>query len=161
MTIRKAELSELPILLGIYAAARTYMRENGNPTQWKDNYPPDDLIREDVRLGRSLVCVDGGEIVGVFVYFDGPDPTYRIIERGHWLNDKPYGVIHHIAVASHRHGVASACFAYALSRSDNLRIDTHENNTPMRNALRKNGFTECGIIHLANGEERVAYQKER
>ena len=41
----------------------------------------------------------------------------------------------------------------------NLRIDTHEDNIPMRSFLLKHGFVECGIIYLENGEERIAYHK--
>ena len=29
----------------------------------------------------------------------------------------------------------------------------------MQRVILKNGFTYCGIIHLKNGDERLAYQK--
>jgi hypothetical protein len=29
----------------------------------------------------------------------------------------------------------------------------------MQKSLAKNGFVRCGIIHLANGDERIAYQR--
>jgi hypothetical protein len=29
----------------------------------------------------------------------------------------------------------------------------------MQRSLEKNGFARCGIIHLASGDERIAYQK--
>jgi ribosomal protein S18 acetylase RimI-like enzyme len=76
-----------------------------------------------------------------------------------WLNDKPYGVIHRIAVARNRGGVASKCIEFCEERYDNLRIDTHEDNKPMRNFLTKRGFVERGIIFLENGEERIAFHK--
>ena len=40
-----------------------------------------------------------------------------------------------------------------------LRIDTHEKNFKMRGMLEKNGYKNIGIIHLANGDERFAYEK--
>ena len=40
-----------------------------------------------------------------------------------------------------------------------IRIDTHKDNIPMQRALAKHGFIKCGIIHLANGDERIAFQK--
>lgn len=40
-----------------------------------------------------------------------------------------------------------------------MRIDTHENNTPMRRALEKSGFRYCGIIRIFNGDARIAFQK--
>ena len=161
MIIRKATYGDLPQILSIYQEARTYMKENGNPSQWGDAYPPVSLIEEDLERRHCYVCVDEQEIIGVFCYFAGTEPTYEQIYQGHWLDEKlPYGVIHRIAVAKHRRGVASACFDFALRACGNLRIDTHRDNLPMQASLAKNGFTYCGIIYLANGEERLAYQKQ-
>ncbi len=159
MIIRKATYKDLPLILAIYEKARSYMRENGNPHQWGDTYPPVSIIEEDISLGRCHVCVDDSEIAGVFCFFKGTDPTYAEIYQGSWLNDAPYGVIHRMAVATHRKGVASQCFTYAYAQCPNIRIDTHRDNKPMQASLSKNGFTYCGIIYLANGDERLAYQR--
>ena len=159
MEIRKAEMGDLPIILEIYADARRYMRENGNLHQWGNGYPSEDLVRADMEQGICHVCMDGGEVVGVFVFFEGEDPTYQKIYDGAWKNDRPYGVIHRIAVAKHCKGVASFCFDYAFSKCGNVKIDTHRDNIPMQRSLLKNGFDRCGIIYLANGDERIAYQK--
>ena len=40
----------------------------------------------------------------------------------------------------------------------NVRADTHKDNITMQNMLAKNGFVPCGIIHVENGSERIAYQ---
>ncbi len=160
MNIRPATPKDRETILTIYESARQFMRENGNPTQWAGGYPPIALVEQDIHDGHSFVCEDGGEILGVFCYFDGPDPTYAHIE-GAWLNDRPYGVIHRIAVAAHRRGVAAACYDYAFTRCDNLRIDTHADNKPMQRSLQKYGFSPCGIIYLANGDPRIAYQKTK
>ncbi len=159
MEIRKAHMGDLARILEIYASARAYMRENGNPSQWKNNYPARELVEQDIADGICHVCVEDGVTVGVFVCFTGEDPTYRVIEDGAWLNDAPYAVIHRIATDAHCKGVASKCFAYGFSLCGNLKIDTHEDNIPMQRALAKNGFVRCGIIHLQNGEARIAYQK--
>ena len=42
--------------------------------------------------------------------------------------------------------------------SGGIRVDTHEGNIPMRKMLEKQGFVYCGVIHLADGSPRVAYQ---
>ncbi len=159
MKIRKATLDDLDTIMQIYADARLYMRENGNRTQWSGGYPSRELVVCDIAEGICHVCEDGGELAGVFVCFVGEDPTYQTVYGGAWLNDRPYAVIHRIAVAKHRRGVASACFDYGFSLCQNLKIDTHRDNLPMQRSLAKNGFLPCGIIHLANGEERIAYQK--
>jgi len=158
MIIRPATLSDLESLLTIYETARQFMRESGNLNQWTGGYPPASLVTQDIQNGNSFVCEEDGQILGVFCYFDGPDPTYDYIE-GAWLNDRPYGVIHRIAVAAHRRGVAAACYDWALTRCDDLRIDTHADNRPMQRSLQKYGFTPCGTIYLANGDPRIAYQK--
>ncbi len=159
MEIRHATRRDLSRLVEIYASAREYMRETGNPNQWKSHYPPRELTEEDIATGRLYVCTEGEEILGVFVYLPGPDPTYAVIEEGGWLNDRPYGVMHRVAVAKHGCGVARFCFDFCYAHCRNLRIDTHAENRPMQSALRKAGFVRCGIIHLLNGEPRVAFQK--
>ena len=161
LTVRKATFADLPTLMAIYDHARDYMRQNGNQDQWGGSYPPVTVVEEDISLGRCHICMDGDEIAGVFCFFKGNDPTYANIYDGAWLSDAPYGVIHRIAVAKHGVGVASFCFDYAYAACGNVKIDTHKDNIPMQNALRKNGFTRCGIIYLLNGDERIAYQKIR
>ncbi|MBQ2767517.1 MAG: GNAT family N-acetyltransferase [Clostridia bacterium] len=161
--IRKAIPADLPDILRIYEEARGYMRTQGNPTQWANGYPAENLIREDIAADRCHLCVDtpSGEILGVFCFFIGDEPTYRRIDGGSWCNDAPCGIIHRIAVGAdaHRRGVASFCFAYAFAMCGNVKIDTHRDNLPMQHALEKNGFVRCGMIYLENGDERIAFQK--
>lgn len=160
MEIRKATHNDIEHICAVFDAARKYMRQNGNMKQWKDGYPYIDIIKEDIDNGFCRVCVDDNEIIGVFTLFDGPDPCYDTIYGGSWLNDEPYGVIHRIAVNSNRKGVASQCVAFAEESYNNLRIDTHEDNVPMRRFLQKQGFVQCGVVIIDNGEERIAFQKK-
>ena len=158
MKIEPATDERVPEILDIYAAARLYMREHGNLEQWNGNYPSREVVCADIEAGQLYLCTEGEEIYGVFCYFEGEDPTYREIFDGAWLNSRPYGVMHRVAVAKHQRGVASFCFSYCLSRCHNLKIDTHKDNFPMQKALEKNGFVRCGIIYLASGDPRIAYQ---
>ncbi len=158
MKIRHATESDLPVIHRLYAEARAYMKENGNPNQWGDRYPDEATVAEDLASDRLYVCTEDDTILGVFCYFFDVEPTYEVISEGAWLNDRPYGVIHRIATCSHRRGVASFCFSHCLSLCQNLRIDTHADNLPMQRALAKNGFLRCGIIHLENGDPRIGYQ---
>ena len=159
MQIRHATTEDMGAILPIYDHARSYMRQNGNPTQWSGSYPDEATLLDDIQKHRLFVCTDDGEILGVFCYFFGDDPTYLRIYEGSWRNDQPYGVLHRIAVSSHRRGVASFCYDYCFSQCKNLKIDTHRDNIPMQKSLVKNGFSYCGIIYLATGDERLAYQK--
>jgi RimJ/RimL family protein N-acetyltransferase len=160
MEIRNTILSDLDRVMEIYEQARQYMRENGNQNQWTNGYPSIWLITEDIKEKSSYVCLDDNQIVGVFRFTLGEDPTYLKIYEGQWLNEEPYGVIHRIASASHRTGVAAFCLNWCQSQCSNIRIDTHRDNFVMQNFLQKNGFKQCGIIYLADGAERLAFQKK-
>ena len=160
MEIRKTQIDDLDIVMGIYESARSFMSQNGNPDQWGNNYPPTDLIKNDISDGNSYVCLDNGRIVCVFAYIEGIDPTYVEIYEGTWLNDEPYGVVHRIASSGAVKGTASYCLNWSLEKCRNLKIDTHEDNKVMQNLLSKNGFTRCGIIYLENGSKRIAFQKK-
>ena len=161
MEIRKAALSDMKVIEKIYSDARMFMKAEGNRTQWGTSYPPTELLLSDINDGNLYTVYENGEILAVFFFKIGDDPTYRKIKDGAWKNDLPYGVIHRIAVSQNAHGkgVSRFCFDYALTQCENLKIDTHRDNIPMQRALSKNGFEYCGIINLENGDERMAYQK--
>ena len=159
MKIRHATSADLPTIISIYDRARAYMREQGNAAQWNGGYPQESILRGDIAQEKLYVCVEADEILAVFYYAYEDDPTYLKIYEGSWLNDQPYGVLHRIAVNSKGRGVADFCYDYCLSQCKNLKIDTHRDNLPMQKSLAKNGFSYCGIIYLASGDERWAYQK--
>ena len=159
MEIIKATSAQMDEILDIFASARQFMRESGNLEQWSGGYPSREVLEEDLSQERLYLCVEGEELLGVFCYFEGEDPTYLQIFDGAWKNDLPYGVMHRVAVAKRGRGVASFCFDHCYARCKNLKIDTHKDNIPMQRALERNGFTRCGIIHLANGDPRIAYQR--
>ena len=156
--IEQANLSQFSKIMEIYAQARTFMAQTGNPDQWGTAYPPQEMILQDIQNGKCYVNLKDGNICAVFYFAVEEDPTYAYIE-GSWLNDAPYGVIHRIAVGENGKGTAAECFQFALERCRNLRIDTHEKNIPMQRCLAKHGFTPCGTIYLEDGDPRIAYQK--
>ena len=47
--IRHAGLEELDDIMKIYASARAFMAENGNAEQWGTDYPPREVILDDLR----------------------------------------------------------------------------------------------------------------
>ena len=50
-------------MMEIYAFARRFMAENGNPNQWgPTNWPPEQLIRNDIKTGNSYVCTNDNEV---------------------------------------------------------------------------------------------------
>ena len=75
MRIRPSAIEDLDRIMEIYAGARAFMAAHGNPNQWgPTNWPPEQLIRQDIRNGQSFVCVnDGGRVIGTFFFAFGPD----------------------------------------------------------------------------------------
>lgn len=163
--IEKTRPEQLDTVMQLYANARIFMAEHGNPDQWGSSFPPTEMIEADIAAGESYVCIVEDRIAAVFFYRSGyrygiqDDPDYGQMEEGQWLNEEDYGVVHRITSDGKTRGVASYCLQWALSRCGNLKIDTHRNNVVMQNMLKKNGFTYCGLIRIGDGSERLAFQK--
>jgi RimJ/RimL family protein N-acetyltransferase len=112
--------------------------------------------------GNSYIVEDDGVAVATFAFIKGPDVTYTNIYEGEWTDStQPYHVIHRMASLHGTHGVFKDILEYCFERCNNIRIDTHRQNSIMRNALSKYGFEYCGIIYLLDGAERLAYQQTR
>ena len=158
--VRPATESDLPVLKSLYEQARHIMRASGNLHQWTGGYPDVATVLADIRGGYSQLCLDdGGQPVATFAFLPGPEPTYARLYDGTWLDDTlPYGVLHRLAKYPEAGGVAETCLRWCYARIPNLRADTHRDNHIMRHLLQSHGFHYCGIIHLANGDERLAYQ---
>ena len=154
--IRSAVTADLDEIEKIYEYARRFMIENGNPTQWQNGYPMRDMLEADISEEKLYAVLDNGEIVGVFMYVIGEDPTYSYIENGAWLSDAPYGTIHRIA--SCRSGVFAAALEFCRGRCSHVRVDTHANNKPMQHLAEKYGFHRCGTIYVEDGTPRIAYE---
>ena len=164
MEIRRTEREMLPEIGRIYEACRQVMHSRGLQ-QWLNGYPAVSDIEADMAKGESYMLTDGDRAVGCAAILLNGEPTYAVIE-GKWLTDGRYGTIHRVAVDPEYHSKGiGAEFIRGLAGIveeaglPSVRIDTHENNRPMRRTLLSLGFTECGIIHLADGAPRIAYER--
>ena len=152
-------MEDLPEILKLYEEARAFMQETGNATQWGSSYPPAQLVEADIREGKSYVCEADGVLAGVFYFSEGPDPDYAEIYEGSWIGTGAYHVMHRVAAPGRVKGAGSFSIRWCAENSQgDLRIDTHRNNLPMQHVLGKLGFETCGIIHLADGDERIAFE---
>ena len=163
MFIQKASFDDLNDILEIYDEARSFMIQTGNPNQWATRrHPPESVVRADIEAKKLYICKtdENLQAVGVFFYDFGEriEPTYNRI-KGEWISGEIYGVVHRIATKTAVKGVGTFCLNWAFQKCNHLRIDTHADNKVMQNLLTKLGFTECGIINLENGDERIAYEK--
>ena len=134
------------------------MVRSGNPTQWADGYPQREMLENDMAFRRLYVAEDVSGIHGVFFFDIMDDPTYTCIEAGTWGSNEPYGVIHRIA-SDGSGGIFAACLRYCTEIIRHIRIDTHHDNRPMQHILEKNGFHRSGIIYVADGSPRIAYDR--
>jgi len=147
-------------IMKVMDAAKTIMRQSGNMYQWGEGYPSEAVIRADMEKGGGFVVEDDGSIVSYFAFLQSPEPTYRNIYEGAWIDDKqPYHVVHRIASYPDARGIFSTIMDFCFLHDANIRIDTHRDNTIMQHNMKKHGFVYCGIIYLTSGDERLAYQK--
>ncbi|MCR4614196.1 MAG: acetyltransferase [Bacteroidaceae bacterium] len=158
--VRRTVHSDMEAVLSVFEAARQTMAASGNTTQWRNGYPSEASVLSDIEMDGSFVIVDNGQVVAYFAFLPSPEPTYSKIYDGQWTDDtKAYHVIHRIASFPQVHGIFKSIMDFCFSHEDNIRVDTHKDNRIMQHNIEKAGFVYCGIIHLANGEERLAYQK--
>jgi acetyltransferase, GNAT family len=157
--IRKAIESDLLEIKNIVDKARELMKSSGNINQWVDGYPSIDVLLSDIRSGNAYLLLRENKAVAYFAMIDGPDPTYNLITKGSWLNDDSYGVLHRIASNGEAKGVFKEILLYASEHYSNIRIDTRHDNKIMQRLLEQNGFVYCGVIFLADGSPRLAYQR--
>lgn len=160
ITIRKATGADLDRIMEIFRRARAFMAAAGNPNQWIDGYPRQDFIAKEIEDGHCHVCITPAQkIVGTFCLVPSPDPTYDHIEQGHWINEAPYHVIHRLASDGSVKGIGKICLDWCIHNYKNLRMDTHADNRIMQALAERYGFVRCGIVHVANGTPRIAYQR--
>ena len=158
--IREAQPSDMADIMTVMDAAKKIMRQSGNMHQWGEGYPSEAVIMADMERNGGFVIEDDGCIVGYFAFLSSPEPTYARIFDGKWLDDeRPYHVVHRIGSYPDAHGIFGSIMEFCFAKDPNIRIDTHRDNHIMQHNIEKHGFTYCGIIYLANGDERLAYQK--
>lgn len=154
--VSRAELTHLQRIEELYAGARQFMADNGNPTQWGSGYPPREQVIADIHSEKLYLISDENGIHGVFYFSICPDPTYNEIYEGKWSSNASYGVLHRIA-GDGSGGILYAAVRFAKERISYLRIDTHRDNHIMQRALSNQGFQFCGTIYIEDGTERLAF----
>ena len=154
MNIRKAVVSDFNRIMEIYATAREYMKNSGNPNQWKDYYPEKNIVKKDIEDKISYVLEDNGYIFAVFVFIKGYEKSYEL----NFPSDKEYGIIHRVASDGSKRKIVSHIINFVKKEITLLRIDTHEDNKTMQKAVEKLGFKRLGIIQLDDRSFRILYE---
>lgn len=163
MEIRESTEADFERIMEIYRYARKFMSDHGNPRQWgNSNWPPEALIHQDISQKKSYVCVHEERVVGTFFYDVGKEiePSYCTIEKGKWIDDSAYGVVHRLAGDGSAKGIGRFCLEWAYGQCGHLRVDTHGDNHVMQGLLTKMGFRYCGIVYVAvDNDPRLAYER--
>lgn len=164
MEFRKAEIADLSQIIKIIKAAQKYLKEEGID-QWQNNYPNQQTIKNDIQNNNLFVLQLGNKIRAAAAIIFGRDPFYDQIE-GSWISKGDYGVIHRAAVADEYKGQGlmgkffKKTYQLALKKEvRSIRIDTHQDNSAMLKAVKKEGFKYCGVIYVRDGSKRLAYEK--
>lgn len=137
--------------------------------QWQKGYPSREVWENDAKAGCTSLCIEDGEIAGIFAFQTTPDASYYEID-GKWLTDGEYASMHRVCVADEYKGkgIAGKMFAHGFEMAKeaglpSMRIDTHPGNIPMQRALIKAGFIACGNIKIVggceDGDPRIAFEK--
>lgn len=169
MIFRKTEKEDVAGVLKIIESAKERMKNMGLD-QWQNSYPNENSIREDMSKGISYVIEENGEILGTSVLTFEKEEVYENMKKGKWLSDGEYAVIHRIAVSenSKNKGVSGEILKNLEMMCKekgiySIKIDTHEDNEPMKGFLKKNRFLFCGIIYLDRepdlNAKRVTFEK--
>lgn len=164
MKVIKTKEDQINDVMNIINQAKKYFKNN-SINQWQDGYPNEDSILNDINNNKSQVLIDNNQVLGTMYFAIEDDPTYHYID-GSWISQKPYAVIHRIAIDEKIKGqnIAYELVKYAILQCkenyiQSIRIDTHRDNLSMQSFLKKHGFILCGIIYLSNGDERLAFEK--
>ena len=146
MKIRNATPADLDEIFNIYACAREFMKQSGNPLQWGETYPEKEIVLADLE-SNSLFVIESPDasLAGVFAFLPNGDSVYDNI-NGKWLNDKPHSAIHRVASNGTQKGIFTQILNFCRQFSDNIKIDTHTQNLVMQHVLKKHGFIECGTV---------------
>ena len=165
MQFRKAVAADHAALCDIFTHARDAIKALGID-QWQKGIPNPDMFADDIEQQEGYLLEQDGQIAAYAYLTFEPDPTYQEIFEGDWNHDGDYLTLHRVMVAPAflRHSCGSRLIDCAadLARANNisiLRIDTHRGNFPMQGMLGKTGFVYCGIIHIEDGDERLAFDK--
>ena len=148
----KATLKDIDQIMDVINSGKAFLKSQGLD-QWQDGHPNLEMVTNDIKLKNFYIIKKENKVVSCAAIIFGDDPNYSKIYKGSWLTNGRYAVIHRFATLQdyNNQGLATEMINYAKDRikdGESIRIDTHINNIPMQNLLKKNGFILCGMIYL-------------
>jgi ribosomal protein S18 acetylase RimI-like enzyme len=151
MTIRLANLSDIPAIMQLIAGVVPVMIAQGN-FQWDNTYPNAVVFENDITLNQLWVADIAGDIAGIAALTTDQEAEYAQVG---WDINESAIVIHRLAVSINHQGkgIAAALLqqaeVVAKSRGiHQLRIDTNTHNRATQKLFPKLGYTFAGEIGL-------------
>ncbi|MFH7017637.1 GNAT family N-acetyltransferase [Flavobacterium sp. FlaQc-47] len=164
LILRKADLSEVPLIWTILQDAIEQRRQDGS-TQWQDGYPNELTIQNDIQNGYAYVLTENDLILCYAAIIFDKEPAYEDIQ-GKWLTNGDYAVVHRVAVSklAKGKGIATKLFENIedLCLTQNIysiKVDTNFDNVPMLKILDRLSYTYCGEVFF-RGAARKAFEKK-
>lgn len=164
LILRKAELSEVPLIWNILQDAIEQRRQDGS-TQWQDGYPNELTIENDIKNGYAYVLTESESVLCYAAIIFDKEPAYEDIE-GKWLTDGDYAVVHRVAASklAKGKGIATKLFKNIediclTNHIYSIKVDTNFDNIPMLKILDKLNYTYCGEVYF-RGSARKAFEKK-
>lgn len=158
MKILQASLRHLPEIIRIIEACKLQLHSQGNDTQWTDQYPSSDLLKEDIRRGEAFAAFSvpprgtREHPVGLIVIEPAePDEAHRDTV---WLQQSgPAVFLTRLAVDPSRQnqGIGKRLYdyaeRYALARGvSSIRIDVDVNQDHLIRRYERRGYEKVGTI---------------
>lgn len=166
MRVRPAKKSDLSDIVNCAERIKSEYFLRHDIPQWNNGYPSKEDFAADIEAGRLFVMYLGEALIGFISAGVEHDPCYDVVYDGEWTSEEPYVVIHRLGINPDWHGMGMGTSLYGIAERlcealdvHAIRADTHEKNEAMIHFLEKNGFRKVGVIHLQNGEPRIAFEK--
>ena len=135
--------------------------------QWQGREPSLKTIENDIKNHHFLILFEDEQPLGGVAILNN-EPAYNSLLEGQWLNEAPYRVLHRFFIDPQFHGrKLSKIFLTFIEEYvwqqgvDNIRLDTHERNLPMRGLMQTMHYQEVGRVILPHAGERLVYHKVR
>jgi GNAT superfamily N-acetyltransferase len=135
--------------------------------QWQGTEPSQKTIENDILHRQFYLLTFNDRLIGGAALLPR-DNAYDHLLSGAWLNQDPYIVIHRFFIHPTFHGQKLSKVFLTLIEEwvwrkgiNNIRLDTHERNIPMKGLLRSMSYLQVGRVNLPQAGERMVYHKER
>jgi GNAT superfamily N-acetyltransferase len=133
--------------------------------QWQGKEPSRETIENDILHQRFFLLFADHQPCGGAALMNH-EPAYDHLLEGRWLNQDSYMVVHRLFIAPAYQGRhLSKMLLDQLEQQaqqklfNNLRLDTHALNQPMRGLLTRQHYHQVGKAWLPHAGERLVYHK--